>query len=153
MADPINILSNKDIDTLRSMAREYRQRKGKGASRNFPEDTFWPPEMYVALTPSGGIPGVSEPRALTGTGWTQPTSSIQTGTGRGNEGDEPGSADCQIFRMTEIHGRKVMVPAGFSMTVYNLNSTAINRDQFVTVFRDKFGDWYVPNLGYLFGHC
>lgn len=112
-----------DLDILRTLVAEYRRRP-KDRPRSDPTPPLpTAPEVYVVLTPDGGIPGLTE--------------SADVGTEFG-EDDEPGSADCQIYR--RVSG--VLIPQGFTRTVYNLSADAIGGSQWVGVVRDKWGDWY-----------
>jgi|SRR5579884_116424 hypothetical protein len=81
------------------------------------------PEVYAALTPSGGIPAIN----FEG-----------TGTGSGNC---PGSAVCEIYRFLNPTTTCDLLPQKFSKTVHNLGS-AIPGHSWILVTRDKYGTWW-----------
>lgn len=102
--------------------------KSKGRSVNTPrgapgDDTEYAPEVYVVLTPSGGIPAMGAARP-----------------GTGSTGDDPGSAECRVYQLISTG----LIYCGFSVLVYNLSDTAVRGNDWYVATRDKFGTWYVP---------
>lgn len=86
------------------------------------------PEVYLAMTPAGGIPGLVK---TTGTG------SIEDVTA--------GSAVCEMWRLSFVNNH--LHPLGFSKTVWNLSTTAVAGGTPVLVVRDKPGIWYATAPG------
>ena len=76
------------------------------------------PEVYLALTPSGGISALS--------------------------GTTPGHADCQVYQV--INGT-AQLTSGPVKTVYNFTASAIGGSKLVTIMREKFGAWLVAQGG------
>lgn len=70
------------------------------------------PETYVALTPTQGI--------------------------QGRSGASLGSSVCVIYRL--VSGS--LVETGVEKEVYNVSLDAIGGGSFVTVWRDKYGEWF-----------
>lgn len=130
MADPIYGLTDADRRKLKQLFDDFY-----GESRTSPVRTQTPrdeeyltPEIYVALTPAGGIPALAE--------------GPDAGTAFG-EGDIPGSADCQIYQV--IAGSLDTI-TGVTRTVYNLSESDIDGDSWILATRDKFGKWWaVPS--------
>jgi hypothetical protein len=93
---------------------------------------YLPPETYIAKTPGGGIPALS----------TAGTGSIPGGSG---ELDVPGGpVSCQIYCiMPRYSGNVERLETVDVLTkpVYNLSTTAVAGNAYVTVSRDKFGRW------------
>lgn len=144
MADPKGYyLSEGDRKALTELLREHRQRPPNATNRPDPEGEDWfTPEVYIAKTPPEGIPALVE--------------GPDTGTELG-EGDEPGFADCDIYRIITFSGNPELVPvSGLSKRVYNLTpdspdesttgtadviSGAVAGNIWIPVARDKFGSW------------
>lgn len=130
-------LSEADRDELQALLEEFRGRRLNTTGRPRPgEDLIiQAPELYAALTPIDGIPGLSADLNFgTGTG-------SGTGTGIG-EGNTPGVAECAIYRLVETHGVNDLTDADFTRDVFNLGESAIPGDTWILVARDKFGDWW-----------
>jgi hypothetical protein len=87
------------------------------------------PEMYVALTPIGGIPALVQASSTPG------------------EGDEPGVADCQIYKIVKGADDFLEEVANVTKPVYNLNGEEIAGETWVLVQRDKFGTWFAITGG------
>jgi len=97
-------------------------------------------EAYVALTPTGGIPGRKEEYVATGTGWIP-----ETGTGTAPDvGDIPGAADCQVWEMWQ--GEMRPAPMG-EVSVNNFAESAIPGDIWILIVRDKYGTWWPGGAG------
>ena len=80
------------------------------------------PETYVAKTPSGGIPALTE----------------------ASPDEQPGSATCSIYLIREdsITGVAELVRVtNLDKIVYNLTTDDIAGDTWITVTRTKFGKW------------
>lgn len=87
------------------------------------------PETYIALVGESGIPAATgDPYRLSGTGTDSTLDNI--------EGDIPGSAECDIYRIV----RGSLHPVFLRKVVYNLSSSAVSQG-WITVVRDKFGSW------------
>lgn len=137
MAQDIYGLTKADVDFLKELKRAYGGGRQNPPSSRLGYDIFddspQAPEVYIALVPSGGIPAnEGDPELLPGTGTELDL----------NQGDTPGSATCQIYRI--IGG--VLYSCDFSKVVYNLSASAID-EQWITVIRDKFGNWIAQTGG------
>ncbi len=124
------VWSEEDIAVLRQMAREFKTRNQSSAGR----DKSLPPpgqapEVYIARSPSGGIPAmVEEPNQGTG------TTPIEF----------PGSATCNIYRLLRTGTADPSLnQIPIVELVYNLGSVDVPEDTWVKVTRDKFGSWLV----------
>jgi hypothetical protein len=134
-----------DLDILRQMADWFRKRKPTPNRGRVIETESFSPDVYVALTPVGGIwPLSGEHSTGTGTG---------TGTSIG-AGNSPGYAECDIYKIEYNEQTPNLVSAGFTRTVHNLMTVAIPGNAWVLVMRDKWGSWFVPPLaGFDVGEC
>lgn len=125
------VLSENDREALkRFMDRTKGGRINSG--RDWEEENdHQAPEVYVARTPTGGIPQLDE------------GSGVGTGT---SATDSPGRANCDIYRVKRYGDVPELedVP-NFSKLVYNLAGDLIPGNQWVIVVRDKYGDWFVVN--------
>lgn len=127
----------RDVDKLKSDVR------GKGYQDLELNDQL-PPEVYVALTPVGGIPALTQ-EDTTG-----------TGTGSGTDigyRNSPGYADCDVYRLLWDGSVPNMYPTGIVRRVYNLNGISLAGNVWVLIHRDKYGQWYVPTLGFELAEC
>lgn len=120
------ILTPKDKRVLQELIRREKRQRGSIA-RPGPLELSHPqsPEVFVALTPSGGIPALTE--------------STDTGTAFGAL-DAPGSAECQVYRLDESELLEAV--DGLTHVVYNLSSESIPGNKWILVIRDKFGTWF-----------
>lgn len=119
------VLTQSDIDHLKSwMAKVDRFIKRQGQTPRADEiDKFQTtPEIYVARTPVAGIAALTE----------------ETGTGIE---DTPGSALCNVYKLSEGSGR--LVPLGYYEQVHNLNQTSIGGNRWVIIKQDALGVWWV----------
>lgn len=136
MADEVVLgLTESDRNVLLNLIEENRQRYRSGRTKHDPPDVGNAPDVYIARTPDGGIPALNV---------EIPAPSIITGTGT-DIYDEPGSATCTIYAMrSPVYGTgpDELRSAGFTRTVYNLSTSAIPANTWVTVWRDKFGRWF-----------
>lgn len=169
-----NLLDDELTAVLQAMAAEWLARGGvpPGGPLRPPPRTPPPPPRdrgdgpwgIVVLTPVGGIPAMWDSVAprYTGTGTRyNDTQGTGTGTAVGEEGDRPGSADCQVYALEHATSgnpgrylsRPRMYRLGYAVTVYNLSNVAVNGNQFVTAIRDPWGDWFVAWPGLLYSDC
>ena len=110
--------SEEDLAILNQIITAAKNRPWNYLPVTSEQETVLPhPEPYLALTPAGGIAGLS--------------------------GSVPGSADCRIYRRDYANGRNVLEDAGFTETVYNFSPSGIGANLFVIATRDKFGDFWV----------
>lgn len=125
-------LTEEDLVKIRQIAEQVLGTRKNSPSRyRLGEEESQSPEVYVALTPMGGIP------ALT------PNTEAGTGTGSGDF-DEPGFANCDIYKLVD-RGNPELLYSGFNRRIYNLSSSIIPEDTWIIVARDKFGRWYIVN--------
>lgn len=137
MAQDIYGLTKADIEFLKALKRAHDGNRQNPPSARVGYDGFdecpQAPEVYIALVPSGGIPAnEGDPELLPGTGTELDF----------QQGDTPGHADCQIYRI--ING--VLHSCDFTKRVYNLSEAAIDQ-QWVTIVRDKWGQWIAQTGG------
>lgn len=158
-------LSETGIELFKDMVADFRQRKQWGLTGPPTRRTSTPfdnaytfaeqPNVYLALTPPGGIPAMWEERGTgTGSGTQGDQSAGTTGTGTlGDVGDRPGYADCTLFQLNYATstGRALTHPRtgslGFTERVYNPTFTAIPGGHYFPVMRDPFGDWWIVQGG------
>ncbi len=125
----INFLSDDDVRKLKDLlARVDQTRVNPQLRPHVPESEYRTPEVYVAKTPTGGIPANAE-----GTG---------TGTGAA---DDPGQAECNVYQLNP--STLELENIGYPQTVYNLSTTVVAGNTFVLVLRDKFGVWWANTGG------
>lgn len=124
-----SILSDSDIVILKALINKSDSLLNNGVSRSDGEfqagQDQSAPDVYVALPPSTGIPACAF-----------------VGTSPG-VGDQPGYADCQIFQLLHVYpSAPQLISTGVaSQRVYNLSSTDIPGDSWLTVQRTKDGVW------------
>jgi len=112
-----------DQRILKEVVRQFRAGIRNPQQQNVPPtDDPQAPETYIALPPLQGI------SALSRVG----TADIP------QEGDTPGSADCEIYKI-KSDGTLEKVST-FTQKVYNLSATGIDQE-WVQIARDKFGFW------------
>lgn len=119
------ILTEADLNALKTwMGKVDRFIKRQGQQPRADEiDKFQTnPEVYVARTPVAGIAALTE----------------ETGTGIE---DTPGSAICNIYKLSEGSGR--LVPLGYYIQVHNLSQVAFGGNRWVLVKQDALGVWWV----------
>lgn len=139
MATKINTLGDADVTLLKEMAEWFR-RKVRTSKGGVPESQDqMAPEIYLARTPAGGIPALDEGTTGTGTG---------TGTGTNNptSDDIPGAALCDIYRVVNS-GTSIIKVFTLKALVFNVCTFAVPEYTWITVYRDKFGTWFVPSNG------
>ena len=134
-------LNDEAYALLQEIFRAYRSGTDFGQVRTAEGDEgYLPPEVYVARTPTGGIPALSQ--------------GTDTGTdGTALDDDVPGSAECRIYRVLGTGSSARLVYAGLTKWVYNLNGADLAGDTWVKVSRDKFGTWLVDTIGLQFSQC
>lgn len=111
-------LSREEANVLREMVAWWKRRPANLSGRpDLVENDHQAADVYVALTPAGGI-------------------SARSGT-------TPGEADCDIYKVIKEAGTPTLVPGGSSLfkTVYNHSSTAVDGSTYIAVARDKYGAW------------
>lgn len=125
-------LSQTDRDVLVKVVEDYLHRRQNDYTRtSIHRDQSQTPEVYIGLTPHGGIAALNE----------APGSSGSAGTG-----DEPGAGECEIYRIDESVDPPLMEYAGFTRDVYNLSGTAITGMEWVLLVKEKFGSWIITDV-------
>lgn len=121
-------LSEPDREKFLQMWRDFVSRRGPQQR----QDTTKPPqapEVYVARTPTAGIPALGV-----------------EGTGTSTD-DVPGSADCPIYQLVDAPGTAedafLSKVGQVEHTVYNVGEEDVPGDRWVVIIRDKFGKWLV----------
>ncbi len=129
-----NFLSDADVEVIRGLVRSEMDRRLNAEVQFRQKDLYSAPEVYVARAPSGGIPALDD-------------GSTGTGTGALND-DVLGYAECRVYKIEGFGGTADFVPVdGLVRTVYNPTTTAIDGNAWVTIVRDKFGQWLVAGAG------
>ena len=121
---PLYGLTDDDKALIESMIRREVTRRINTPIRDEMPGHSFAPDVYIALPPSGGIPALTR----------------AAGTSAG-DGDKPGSAICNIYRIDYTVDPEVLEPVdGLDATVFNLSTTAVDED-WIEVKRTKFGIW------------
>lgn len=136
MADPIITFTRPEVDMLSDMVKWWKK---NGRSLRSRSDRPQPNEEddvggYLAYTPIGGIPALAP-------------NTTGTGTGTIVEDDVPGFVDCEVYKLIQpdtATNTRVVVPAGFTVTVYNMTTAVIDGNKWVMILQDNWGTWYVP---------
>lgn len=128
------VLNKDDLEKLKeTMAYVDSIRRNKVHS----QDTFnsLSPDVYVALIPFGGIPGIAPIIDPTGTG----TVGMTLGS--------PNKLSCDIYQIVPAEAvgdsPELMPVSDTSLDVYNISTQAIPGDSWAVVVRDKYGVWIV----------
>lgn len=133
MAEPIYYLTEADLAVLKSVVNDFRRRPGRVGNRHELEILSQAPDVHVARTPASGISALTDVSGTTT--------------------DDPGSAFCQIYQITEGTTQETgtgtegagdtnLLPVGdFSLRVHNLGTEPVPPNWWVVVARDKFGRW------------
>lgn len=121
--DEVFYLDREDREQFVALVAEMKRRGGgKGVHHVSKDDDHLAPEVYVARTPSGGIPSLDA-----------------NGTGTSDD-DVPGSAVCTVYNINL--STEVLTPVtGFTRTVYNIHPIAVEGSTWIVVARDKYGRW------------
>jgi hypothetical protein len=146
VAEQYYVLTEEAIEALSAFMEEQRGRRPNTVQRpRVQPDAGYPaPDVYVAQTPAGGIPALAN----------------ATGTG---EIDDPGFADCQIFRIITVPQSgtgtnpsaiyELSQVGTFTQRVFNVSTTAVPGGIYMPIFRDKFGSWLTDLSGEASGSC
>lgn len=137
MAEPAKYGLNEDeVVILRGVVARVKNgtlNTGKTSDYKTDVEEQQAPEVYIALTPEGGIPGLEG-----------------TGTGTGSLGADgtlyPGRANCQLYEIiSDDDSQDPYLAEVFDsyQEVYNLSVTAVEAGSFLVVARDKFGKWHI----------
>jgi hypothetical protein len=120
------VLNEHDRAVLLELLRRARQVQGAPTGRlPAPEEDLPAPEVYVGLTPAGGIP------ALIGTAPAK-----------------PGKAECQVYRVdTKPTGPELEEVKNLVRDVHNLTGAALPGNDWVLLARDKWGTWFAVTGG------
>lgn len=125
------------ISNLLAMTDDLEQNRfRRSRSSNFGDDDYsTTAEIYVALTPSGGIPALDF------------GVDVGTGSGSGSGGvndDIPGSALCDVYKVQYAGDTPYLVNVpGSTRLVLNLNPSVITGKTWVLVVKDKYGTWFI----------
>jgi hypothetical protein len=133
-----HLINDELLRLIRQMIQSEQRRSGNTGQRpgGDLQEGWQASDVYVALTPAGGIPALAE--------------GPDTGTGLG-EGDKPGGADCRIHRLLLSGTDRRLYDSGFTRTVYNLSQDDVPGSIWVAIVKDKYGDWLVVSPGALGG--
>lgn len=122
---PLYVLNQTEIDILKEVIADWRRRHTRTWTAP-PDEVFGQsPSVYVAWPPENGIP------ALTVVGDVGPDG------GR----DQPGSAECDIYRIDNLASTPdLQAVSDLTKVVYNLTESDIPR-RWIAVQRTAFGQW------------
>lgn len=96
------------------------------------DDGHQAPDVYVAVTPDGGIPGL-----ITGIG---------TGSAAG-PGDSISGVECDIYKITGDYPDNVIEPVeDTTRLVFNCGTDDVAGNRCCVVLKDKFGSWLVGGV-------
>ncbi len=120
-----------DMALLKSIIRDVTNQRANTPSR-LPGESAWDkdedhqaPETYIAKTPTGGIPGLSD--------------------------TTPGRATCTLYKvqLNQSTGPELVQVSNAQKEIYNTSETDIDGDIFIPVTRSKVGKWLalVPGSG------
>lgn len=125
-------LTKSERDFLQRLKTDFEGQRYNPAQTRIGFDVYdegnQAPETYVALVPSGGIPAA--------------TNSADGATLDFSQGDKPGQADCEIYKV--VNGGLESIEQ--NKPVHNLTATAISQS-WITATRDKFGNWFAVTGG------
>jgi hypothetical protein len=122
---PLQNFTEQEMQVLREVIRaNLSTRQNPPIAKTSDDLGAQSPEVYVALPPSGGIPGLTR----VGTD-TDPDPAA---------GDTPGSATCDIYKLKKDG---TLTIAFKDRKIYNFAETSVNFD-WILVTRDKFGTWW-----------
>jgi hypothetical protein len=124
--------TEEELAELRALVAERRLAKDP-ISRSERERAAAPRGMYLALTPPEGIPAPSYGDE-TGTG-------AGTWTGTGTL-DEPGVADCTVYRAHWSGSAPTLEEVGRVLEVLNAGPDAVPGSTWIPVWQDEFGAWW-----------
>ncbi len=117
----VKFVSDSEAEKINEMWRWYKDQRGNRPIQAEQSDTIFPPEVYFAKpTSASGIPGLAE-------------------------GNEPGSEECDIYKL-DNSDPPALVDAGFNKEiVYNISEAAIAQD-WIEVRRTKYGSWFAVQV-------
>lgn len=128
------LISEDDAKALHDLRRQSTDRRLSTQGRpEVPRALGYAPEVYVARTPSGGIPGLTPAGSGTAPSPNPPY-------------DSPGHADCYVSRTVFQNGVPYLYPVeGLFRTVCNLSTNAVAGNIWVLAQRDKYGTWWAES--------
>jgi len=131
VTEDVYFLGDNDRRRINAMWEEYSRRRLIRQPETPQQDKYQPPEVYLARTPSDGIPA-----------------SDVAGTGTSGD-DIPGSATCDIYRLLEENngtaGDSCLRKMFIDRKVWNISSSAFEGSSWILVIRDKNGQWFALN--------
>jgi len=120
MAEQIYGLSEDDLGLLREMVDWFKSQPRNTRNRPEPDDSDqFTPDIYVALTPSGGIPA--------------------------RVGSTVGAADCNIYRIDNATKQLSQV-GNRTRNVCNLDVDSVTGSIYVPVVKDKWNQFVVAGV-------
>ncbi len=139
MAETVFVLDEEDAKLLRELLRREKHRTPKtlrAPSIELQDETTT--ECYFIRSPVDGISALS-------------TNVESTGTGTTTEDDEPGTAECVIYRLVdEVSGYLIEDLQGATQRVFNLFGYPVPANSWVPVVRDKAGYWLVTSASQVY---
>lgn len=144
------LLTEDDVKLLKQMAGAFRKKREVILQYSREADNLPAPDVYVALTPEGGIPALTYSPAglyeVTGTAGSGTGSDV--GTGTADVYPIPGFADCEIYQLSrELTDEPYLSEMAFlDHRVYNCSENAVERSKFIVIFRDKNGIWWASSI-------
>lgn len=110
-------ITEADHSLIQGVIRAVRSRRLNTPQHSAQVPVSQSPELYVAKVPNGGIPA--------------------------RVGTRPGRATCEVYRLSEASDPLdlFLEDAQFTLTVYNITSCVATKDDYLPIWRDKFGKW------------
>lgn len=127
MADKLYGMTEQDHRIFRDMVAEHQRLRANGSQVGQGggiDEGFQASDVYIARTPSGGIPGLEE--------------------FPGTAPDEPGSALCQVYKLGQVQGVgdfKLLKISGLTKRVFNLNTNTVAGSAWIPIWKTKGGVW------------
>ncbi len=120
-ANTIISLSEDDVRVLQAVVADFRGRSANTRGRTYtPPSLPTAPEVYIVLTPPGGIPG--------------------------SIGITPGQASCTIYRISGVTTSAPTIESvAFEETVYNISPQSTDSEAFLVAQRDKWGTFVISS--------
>jgi hypothetical protein len=127
-------LTQAERDLIAQLLKDFRDQQKNTVNRpgdqGVDDQEFLAPEVYVALTPVGGIAPVGR--------------EVGTGTFDPSQGVTIHSALCSIFQLITVGVVDLLYPVNAltSQKIYNLSNQMLGGGEWVLVHRDKYGNWF-----------
>ena len=146
--DNLFVLTETDRQELQALFESVRALTGhRPGSQPFSEEGGFPPDVYVAYTPKGGIPALAQDTTSSTTTTTFITSTT-TSTSTTPPDSRPDSAFCMVFRIIIESGvAHLRLVNRNPLQVWNLRRACpVPGNTWILVVRDKAGNWWADDF-------